>query len=143
MNDYQSSLPGAGLPQDRLARLAARRAFVELKQDFMVATAGLPGLRGEWLRERVRKAEDPYSLWQLRHSLFMALGGNELEACTIRHALKTGLDSIFTEFDSSLLGAPATTQQGVLPTTQQMTLPLVPRSAQPAAESQARANAVV
>ena len=49
MNDYQSSLPGAGLPQDRLARLAARRAFVELKQDFMVATAGLPGMRGEWL----------------------------------------------------------------------------------------------
>lgn len=109
MNDTFGSLPGAGLPQDRLARLAARRAFVELKQDFIVATAGLPGLRGEWLRERVRRAEDPYALWKLRHSLFAALGGNEPEACTIRHALKSGLDSIFTEFDSSLLGRTGST----------------------------------
>jgi hypothetical protein len=91
-----------GMPQDRLARLAARRAFVELKQDFMIASAGLPGHRGDWLRERVRKAEDPYSLWQLRHSLFAALEGNDPDTCTIRHALKTGLDTLFCESDSSL-----------------------------------------
>lgn len=88
-----------GMPQDRRARLAARRAFVDLKQDFMVATAGLPGHRGQWLRERVRMAEDPYALWQLRHSLFAALGGNDPDACTLRHALKTGLDTLFTEVD--------------------------------------------
>jgi hypothetical protein len=91
---------GAGLPQDRLARLAARRAFVDLKQDFMVATAGLPGQRGEWLRQRVRRAEDPINLWQIRHSLFAALGGNDPEACSVRHALKTGLDTLFTESGS-------------------------------------------
>ncbi|MBL8331168.1 MAG: hypothetical protein JNJ71_20190 [Rubrivivax sp.] len=94
------SFEGAGLPQDRLAKLAARRAFVELKQDFMIATAGLPGHRGDWLRERVRKSEDPYDLWQLRQSLFAALAGNDPDTCTIRHALKTGLDSLFTESDA-------------------------------------------
>jgi hypothetical protein len=93
--------PGAGLPQDRLARLAARQAFVDLKQDFMIATAGLPGQRGHWLRERVRMAEDPSNLWQLRRSLFAALGGNEPETCSLRHALKTGLDTLFTESDSA------------------------------------------
>lgn len=91
-----------GMPQDRRARLAARRAFVELKQDFMVATAGLPGHRGEWLRQRVRRAEDPYNLWQLRGSLFAALGGNDPDTCSIRHALKTGLDTLFTEADASV-----------------------------------------
>ena len=92
-----------GMPQDRRARLAARRAFVDLKHDFMVATAGLPGHRGQWLRDRVRLAEDPYTLWQLRHSLFAALGGNDPDACTLRHALKTGLDTLFTEVDTDLL----------------------------------------
>ncbi len=88
---------GVGMPQDRLARLAARQAFVDLKLDFMVATAGLPGPRGEWLRECVRRAEDPYELWRLRHSLFAALAGNDPDSCTIRDALRTGLDTLFTE----------------------------------------------
>jgi len=92
----------AGMPQDRLARLAARRAFVDLKHDFMAATAGLPGHRGEWLRQRIRRAEDPYNLWQLRHSLFAALPGNDPDTCSIRHALKTGLDSLFTESEAAL-----------------------------------------
>ena len=91
-----------GLPQDRLARLAARRAFVGLKQDFMIAVAGLPGHRGDWLRDRVRHAEDPYDLWKLRHSLFAALDGNDPDTCTIRHALKTGLDTLFCESDNGL-----------------------------------------
>jgi hypothetical protein len=97
-----SVIEGCGMPQDRLARLAARRAFVELKQDFMIASAGLPGHRGEWLRDRVRKAEDPYTLWQLRHSLFTALDGNDPDTCTIRHALKTSLDTLFCDSDSAI-----------------------------------------
>lgn len=124
-------LQDIGMPQDRLARLAARRAFVELKHDFMIAAAGLPGHRGEWLRERVRKAEDPYMLWQLRHSLFAALDGNDPDTCTIRHALKTGLDTLFCESDN---GLPSTqdmplhaTSPGVLPT--RTPSPAVARSA--------------
>ena len=106
-------IEGFGMPQDRLARLAARRAFVELKQDFMIASAGLPGHRGEWLRDRVRRAEDPYTLWQLRHSLFAALDGNDSDTCTIRHALKTGLDTLFCESDNG----PASTNSLPLQTT--------------------------
>lgn len=95
-------LLGSGMPQDRLARIAARRAFVDLKQDFMIATAGLPGPRGDWLRDRVRRAEDPHKLWLLRHSLFAALGGNDPDSCTIRHALKTGLDTLFGDSELGL-----------------------------------------
>mgnify|MGYP006888940283 CR=1 FL=1 len=36
--DTSTSLPGAGLPHDRLARMAARRAFVDLKAVFIAAS---------------------------------------------------------------------------------------------------------
>ncbi len=92
-----------GMPQDRRARLAARRAFVDLKHDFMMATAGLPGARGEWLRESVRRAEEPYRLWLLRNSVFAALGGNEADARCVRQALKTSLDTMFSEPEADAL----------------------------------------
>ena len=38
-----AEVPGAGLPHDRHARMAARRAFVELKQVFVAAVEPLPG----------------------------------------------------------------------------------------------------
>lgn len=92
-----------GMPQDRQARLAARRAFVDLKHDFMMATAGLPGARGEWLRDSVRRAEEPYRLWLLRNSVFAALGGNDPDARCVLQALKTSLDSMFSEPESEAL----------------------------------------
>jgi hypothetical protein len=85
------------MPQDRLARLAARQAFVDLKHDFMVAVAGLPGARGECLRRLVRKAEDADTLWRARHALFRELHGNDADTCSVRHSLKTGLDSLFVD----------------------------------------------
>jgi hypothetical protein len=86
-----------GMPQDRLARLAARQAFVDLKHDFMVAVAGLPGARGEVLRRLVRKAEDADTLWRARHALFRELQGNDPDSCSVRHSLTTGLDSLFVD----------------------------------------------
>jgi hypothetical protein len=86
-----------GMPQDRLARLAARQAFVDLKHDFMVAVAGLPGARGEVLRHLVRKAEDADTLWRARHALFRELQGNDPDSCSVRHSLTTGLDSLFLD----------------------------------------------
>jgi hypothetical protein len=85
------------MPQDRLARLAARQAFVDRKHDFMVAVAGLPGARGEVLRRLVRKAEDADTLWRVRHALFRELQGNDPDSCSVRHSLTTGLDSLFTD----------------------------------------------
>lgn len=51
-------LPGPGLPQERHARIAARRAFVDLKSRFMSAVDALDGMRGDWLRYQVRQAHE-------------------------------------------------------------------------------------
>lgn len=86
---------GYGMPQDRLARLAARQAFVDLKHDFMVAVAMLPGARGEWLRLLVRNAEDPIALARVRRFLFAELPGNDPDSCSVRQSLQIGLGSLF------------------------------------------------
>ena len=70
-------LPGAGLPHDRLARLAARRVFVDLKATFMAAVASLPGPQGSWLRVQVRGAEEPVDLWLLRAAVLQALNQHD------------------------------------------------------------------
>ncbi|MFN0185572.1 MAG: hypothetical protein ACKVQR_17305 [Aquabacterium sp.] len=63
----------AGLPIERLARLAARRTFVAMKMLFIDAVAGLAGERSAWLRHQVRQADDPIDLWLLRGLVFEAL----------------------------------------------------------------------
>jgi len=92
---------GFGMPQDRLARIAARQAFVDLKHDFMVAVALLPGARGEWLRRIVRNAEDPDALSRVRGFLFAELPGNDADSCSVRHSLQMGLDSLFVDSQPS------------------------------------------
>lgn len=94
-------LPGFGMPQDRLARMAARQAFVDLKQDFTVAVALLPGERGEWLRRLVRRAEDPATLWCARRVLFAELRGDDPDSCSLRQTLQSGLDSLFADTQPS------------------------------------------
>jgi hypothetical protein len=89
-----------GMPQDRLARVAARQAFVDLKQDFTVAVAGIPGPRGEWLRQVIHRAEEPWALWRARAILFEEIRGNDPDACTVRDSLQTGLDSLFAETEA-------------------------------------------
>lgn len=96
-----SSLPGAGLPSERLARIAARRAFVTLKAVFLEAVSDLPGATGDWLRHQVRAAETPGDLWMLRAPAYAALAGPEQRAR--RHALRRGLEMLFP--DSELLPA--------------------------------------
>jgi hypothetical protein len=69
----KARLPGAGMPQERLARIAARMMFVDLKQRFATALAGVPGRRGRWLRDQVIESDDPIDLWLLRGAVFSAL----------------------------------------------------------------------
>jgi len=92
-----SALPGAGLPGDRMARLAARKAFVELKLGFIEAVGPLAGRDGDWLRQQVRHAEEPVDLWLLRGPLFDALAGNEPERRLARLRLRRSLDSLFPD----------------------------------------------
>ena len=89
--------PGAGMPGDRGARLAARRAFVELKLTFMTALAGVPG--AGWLYAQVRGAEEPVDLWLLRAPVFAALSGADPDYRQRRQRLRRGLDSVFPDLE--------------------------------------------
>lgn len=87
----------AGMPQDRAARLAARRAFVEMKLLFLRATAPLEDRKGEWLRGQVRQATDPMDLWLLRGPVLQALSYDDRRHRSLRAELYRSLDSIFPE----------------------------------------------
>ncbi|NRF68767.1 hypothetical protein HLB44_17380 [Aquincola sp. S2] len=88
---YSAAVP----PAQRRARIAARRAFVELKQRFMAAVATIDGSRGRWLRHQVRQTEAPLDLWLLRGAVFDALRAGGDGDHRTRHTLRDALDSAF------------------------------------------------
>ena len=92
-----AGMPGAGLPGDRSARMAARQAFVDLKLTFLHAMNGLPD--AEWLRAQVRASEEPEDLWLLRAPVFAVLAGASGDARLRRQQLRRGLDSVFPDLD--------------------------------------------
>lgn len=92
-----AGLPGAGMPGDRSARMAARQAFVELKQTFLQALHDSADV--DWLRALVRAAEEPVDLWLLRAPVFAALAGGTLEQRQRRQQLRRGLDSVFPDLE--------------------------------------------
>lgn len=94
-------LPDSGLPQDRHARIAARRTFVGLKQQFMAAIETLDGMRGDWLRHQVRQAHEPVDLWMLRGAVFAALDSQGDHSRRTRKDLDRVLDNAFP--DSGML----------------------------------------
>ena len=81
---------GSGMPGDRLARLAARRAFVDLKQTYLLALDEVDENEAGWLRTQVRSAEEPVDLWLLRGPVFAALSGADPEARRRRQMLRRG-----------------------------------------------------
>lgn len=89
--------PASGLPQDRTARLAARRAFVDMKLIFMRATEPLEGRKADWLRHQVRRAHDPLELWLLRGPVLSALSEDEQRHRDRRAELYRMLDRLFPE----------------------------------------------
>ncbi len=90
-------LPDPGLPQDRHARIAARRSFVGLKQQFMAAIETLDGMRGDWLRHQVRQTQEPGDLWMLRGVVFAALQTQDDTSRRTRTDLHRVLDSVFPD----------------------------------------------
>lgn len=94
---FGASLSDSGLLQDRQARLAARRAFVEMKLLFLRATAPLEDRKGEWLRNQVRLANDPIDLWVLRGPVLRVLSHDARQHRSLRAELYRSLDSIFPE----------------------------------------------
>jgi hypothetical protein len=94
---FDTSAGHAGLPQDRAARVAARRAFVEMKQLFLRATAPLEDRKGEWLRHQVRLASEPMDLWLLRGPVLRALSVDDQRHRSLRAEFYRSLDSLFPE----------------------------------------------
>ena len=95
-------LAGAGLPQDRNARIAARRSFVELKQQFMAAIESIDSVRGPWLRHQTRQAQEPIDLWLLRGAVFEELTQQDDYGQRTRDDLTRVLDSVFPDDGQAL-----------------------------------------
>jgi hypothetical protein len=109
----------AGMPQERAARVAARRAFVDLKRTFIEALNSIDGgpafawvgaaaaapkdstialaSRIDWLRRQVMLAEEPVDLWLLRAPMFAALAGLDPERRRHRQALRRALEALFPD----------------------------------------------
>lgn len=104
---FDAELAAAGLPAERMARVAARRAFVEMKHIFMRAVAMMKDRKGEWLRHQVRLANEPLDLWLLRGPVLAALRQSDAETRGLRAELYRGLDSLFPHAHSQM-GRPTT-----------------------------------
>jgi hypothetical protein len=92
------------MPDDRQARIAARRAFVNLKQTYLLAIEALPGPRADWLRYQIRHAAEPADLWLLRAAVFDALPRQDYRS--ERDSLQRGIESVFPKSTSNSGFAP-------------------------------------
>jgi hypothetical protein len=92
-----ADLPHFRFSEEHLARIAARRAFVELKTTFMRAAIDAAGPTGELLRRRVRDADEALQLWRLRFSLLAALPAQHERTEQHRAELMRQLDSVFPD----------------------------------------------
>ena len=95
MFNHAAALHGCGLPEERLARMAARQAFVEMKLCFMGAAAAIEGNTGAHLQRKVRLASEVIDLWRLRAALFAALPPGSGDAH--RQELQQQLEVAFPE----------------------------------------------
>jgi hypothetical protein len=96
---HSNNASHSGMPGDREAQIASRRAFVELKQTFMQAVLDLQDQGADWLRAQVRGAEEPVDLWLLRAPLFAAMAGPDPDMRRRRQMLRRSLDSVFHDTD--------------------------------------------
>ena len=89
--------PGFGLPDDQLARIAARRAFVEMKCCFLSAASDIKGASGALLQRQVRCADDVAQLGRLRVALLDALTPTHERTVAHREALQRHVDALFPD----------------------------------------------
>ncbi len=90
-------LPGFGLPEERMARMAALTAFTELKYSFMRATAEIEGGLGLLLQRQVLLAKEAVELWRLRGAVFAALPMQSERSRLHKAELHQQLDSVFPD----------------------------------------------
>ncbi|MBC7956699.1 MAG: hypothetical protein H7Y33_12620 [Cytophagales bacterium] len=95
--NHANDLHAFGMPEDRMARMAARRAFVEMKTCFMRAVADIEGSTGALLQRKVRVASEVIELWRLRHAVIGGLPRDKPSTEMHRQELMLQLDSAFPE----------------------------------------------
>ena len=98
--------PDGGMAQDRLDRIAARRAFVQAKQCFADCVEALDAAAPltAWLAQAVRQAHEPADLWLLRNALFAALRRERSGAASAARLRRT-LAGLFPQrFEASGFG---------------------------------------
>jgi hypothetical protein len=102
MSDFMlTRVYGVGMPAERRARIAARRAFVRVKQQAVDAVEQLPGAIGQLLRAKVRRADDMAELGELREVILALMpDGSETERAA-RTALQRAYERAFG--DSTLM----------------------------------------
>lgn len=103
---HTAAYPGFGLPEERLARLAARRAFVNLKISFMRATADIQGGLGELLQRKVRHSHEAVELLRLRGAVFTALPTDSQSSVLHKLDLHQQLGSVFPDSGDDTVFAP-------------------------------------
>jgi hypothetical protein len=86
---------GSGLPTERMTRIAARRAFVEMKQSYLGAAADIPGPTGAILQRKLRSASEPWELWPLRAVILASLPTDHPGSAAHRKNLQRELDAVF------------------------------------------------
>ena len=90
------SAASMGMPAERLAHIAARRAFVEMKQSYMDAASDIASTTAELLRSRVRKASEPWELWSVRAVILASLTADHERTLSHRMKLQREFDVIFS-----------------------------------------------
>ena len=106
--DTHAARHGFGLPDARLARVAARRAFVEMKICFMRAAARIEGANALQIQREVRMALEITDLWRLRGALFDSLP-QESHGDVHREEMRRHLESGFHDSDAPMSTTFATT----------------------------------
>ena len=99
----EQTLRVSGMPQERLAQIAAEAVYADMKQRFAVSIATVHGTRGEWLRHQVRDSQTLAELWLLRGPVFSALREQNSSDC--RHArfeLYAALAQVFPDHEELL-----------------------------------------
>jgi hypothetical protein len=84
-----------GMPAERRARIAARRAFVRVKQRAVDVTATIPGALGELLRRKVRKTDDMAELAELREVILALMPDESMADRTARLMLQREFERAF------------------------------------------------
>lgn len=99
-------MQGTRIPDQRTLRIAARRAFVEMKLRFINAASDIEGPIGDLLRHKVRIADEPPHLWRLRSALLAELPTWHHRTPYHRNALRYQPDTHFSDSGSDTCFAP-------------------------------------